>query len=145
MGRLGEVAIFLALSGLLGMLHGTRAQYNGHWDNFEDYDEREYGFAEDEEEDYQEEDTEPEPEPEEASGDGEAPRARVLWDQELSPMCNNVSCWITGNLLRRTPGCLAYWASGLASENIETTTWMKGPPGPVVTRLSESLILVESQ
>ena len=105
MGRLGEVAIFLALSGLLGMLHGTRAQYNGPWDDFEDYDEREYGFAEDEEEDY---------------------KSRVLWDQELSPMCNNVSCWITGNLLRRTPGCLAYWSTGLASENIETTAWMKG-------------------
>ena len=52
MGRLGEVAIFLALSGLLRMLHGTRAQYNGPWDDFEDYDEREYGFVEDEEEDY---------------------------------------------------------------------------------------------
>ena len=65
MGRLGEVALFLALFLLLGMLHGTRAQYDGPLDDFEDYDEPEYDFVEDE--DYQEEDAEPEPEPVEAA------------------------------------------------------------------------------
>ena len=84
MGRPGEVALILALFGLLGMLHGIKAQYN----DFEDYDEREYDFAEDEEED-----AEPEPEPEEAAEEGEPPRAGPQ-NQEFTPMCNNENCWI---------------------------------------------------
>merc|ERR1719209_2723825 len=102
MGRLGEVALFLALVVLLGRLHGTRAQYsgqypvaypNGPWDDFEDYDEREYDFGEDEEEDYEEEGADDGPEPEEAAEEGEPPRASPQ-NQELTPMCNNENCWI---------------------------------------------------
>ena len=93
MGRLGEVALLLALFVLLG----TRAQYNavqhnGPWDDFEDYDEREYDFDEDEdmeEEDYQEEDADTSTDPEV----GEPPRADPQ-NQEFTPMCNNENCWI---------------------------------------------------
>jgi len=93
MGRLGEVALLLALFLLLG----SRAQYNRPWDNFEDYDEREYDFDEDEdledEEDYQEEDADASAEPEEADEEGEPPRAHSQ-NQEFTPMCNNENCWI---------------------------------------------------
>ena len=88
MGRLGEVALLLVLFVLLG----TRAQYNGPWDNFEDYDEREYDFDEDEdmeEEDYQEEDADTSTNPE----GGEPPRADPQ-NEKLTPMCNNENCWI---------------------------------------------------
>ena len=91
MGRLGEVALLLVLFVLLGMLHGTRAQYDGPWDDFEDYDEREYDFVEDE--DYEEEDAEPEPEPDEADEGGEPPRDSPQ-NQEFTPRCNNENCWI---------------------------------------------------
>merc|ERR1712130_966193 len=93
MGRLGEVSLFLALFLLLGILHGTRAQYDSTLDDFEDYDEREYDFVEDEEEDYQEEDAEPEPERVEAADAGETPTAGPQ-NQEFTPMCNNENCWI---------------------------------------------------
>merc|ERR1712130_866317 len=88
MGRLGEVSLFLALFLLLGILHGTRAQYDSTLDDFEDYDEPEYDFVEDEEEDYQEEDAESEPEPVEAADAGETPTAGPQ-NQEFTPMCNN--------------------------------------------------------
>ena len=94
MGRLGEVAILLTLVVLLGSLHGTRGQYNGPWDDFEDYDEREYDFIEDEEEqeeeeNFQEEDVQASAKPE----GGEPPRAS-LQNQEFTPICNNENCWI---------------------------------------------------
>ena len=93
MGRLGEVALLLALFVLLG----TRAQYNGPWDDFEDYDEREYDFAEDEdleEEDYyQEEDADASAEVEEVNEGGEPPMAGPQ-NEEFTPMCNNENCWI---------------------------------------------------
>ena len=93
MGRLGEVALLLALFVLLG----TRAQYNGPWDDFEDYDEREYDFAEDEdleEEDYyQEEDADASAELEEVNEGGEPPMAGPQ-NEEFTPMCNNENCWI---------------------------------------------------
>ena len=94
-GATWGVALLLALFVLLG----TRAQYNavqynGPWEDFEDYDEREYDFDEDEEmegeeEDYQEEDADSCTDPE----GGEPPRADPQ-NQEFTPMCNNENCWI---------------------------------------------------
>ena len=40
MGRLGEVALLLALFVLLGNMQGTRAQYDEY--DYEDYDEADY-------------------------------------------------------------------------------------------------------
>ena len=90
MGRLREVALLLALFLLLG----TRAQYDGPWDDFEDYDEHEYVEDEDvEEEDYQEEDADASAEPEEADEGGEPPMAGPQ-NQKVTPMCNYKYCWI---------------------------------------------------
>ena len=136
MGRLGEVALFLALSVLLGTQHGTTAQYSSQypvaypnvpWDDFEDYAD----FAEDEEEDYQEEDAEPEPEPEEAAEVGEPPRANPQ-NQEFTPMCNNENCWIRVDW---EPPPRVYWMSCILgyrvsfrkryrSGDVDDWTWM---------------------
>merc|ERR1719209_297759 len=94
MGRLGEVALLLALFVLLGSLHGTRAQYDEY--DYEDYDEYgSYDYDEDEDmdEDYQEEDADASGRPEEAGEGGEAPMAYPQ-NQEFAPMCNNENCWI---------------------------------------------------
>merc|ERR1719209_1618727 len=94
MGRLGEVALLLALFVLLGSLHGTRAQYDEY--DYEDYDEYgSYDYDEDEDmdEDYQEEDADASGGPEEAGEGGEAPMAYPQ-NQEFAPMCNNENCWI---------------------------------------------------
>merc|ERR1719341_1017900 len=92
MGRLGEVALLLTLFLLLG----TRAQYNGPWDDFEDYDEHEYDFVEDEdieEEDFEEEDADAGAEPETADEGGEPPMAGPQ-NQKFTPLCNYEYCWI---------------------------------------------------
>merc|ERR1719341_1727686 len=92
MGRLGEVALLLTLFLLLG----TRAQYNGPWDDFEDYDEHEYDFVEDEdieEEDFEEEDADAGAEPEAADEGGEPPMAGPQ-NQKFTPLCNYEYCWI---------------------------------------------------
>merc|ERR1719500_446912 len=94
MGRLGEVALLLALFVLLGSMHGTRAQYDEY--DYEDYDEYgSYDYDEDEDmdEDYQEEDADASGRPEEAGEGGEAPMAYPQ-NQEFIPMCNNENCWI---------------------------------------------------
>merc|ERR1712233_201756 len=101
MGRLGEVALFLALFLLLGILHGTRAQYDpvaasGPWDDFDDYREADYDYVEDDDDDdYYEEEAEPEPEPvpESTAEEGSAPTAGAE-NEEFTPMCNNEGCWI---------------------------------------------------
>merc|ERR1719341_2652521 len=92
MGRLREVALPLALFLLLG----TRAQYNGPWDDFEDYDEHEYDFVEDEdieEEVFEEEDADASAEPEETDEGGEPPMAGPQ-NQKFTPLCNYEYCWI---------------------------------------------------
>merc|ERR1712233_150220 len=96
MGGLGEVALFLALFLLLGILHGTRAQYDpvaasGPWDDFDDYREADYDYVEDDDDDdYYEEEAEPEPEPvpESTAEEGSAPTAGAE-NEEFTPMCNN--------------------------------------------------------
>ena len=90
--RHGEVALlFLTLFLLLR----TRAQYNGPWDDFEDYDESEYDFVEDEdmeeEEDYQEKDVDANASTQ--AKEGEPPRC-CLQNKTFTPMCNNENCWI---------------------------------------------------
>ena len=94
MGRLGEVALLLALFVLLGSMHGTRAQYDEY--DYEDYDEYgSYDYDEDDDmdEDYQEEDADASSGPEEAGEGGVAPMANPQ-NQEFTPMCNNENCWI---------------------------------------------------
>merc|ERR1719385_232794 len=95
MGRLGEVAILLALFVLFGTLHGTRGQYPGY--NYEDYDEAD-GYDYDDEEYYQEEDAvvmveRVSLERVEETG---PPIVEIgsPQNQELTPMCNNENCWI---------------------------------------------------
>merc|ERR1719289_213236 len=93
MGRLGEVAIVLALFVLLGTLHGTRGQYDDY--SYEDNDEAD-GYDYDDEEYYQEEDAVVMIEREEAVREGEHPIVEIgsPQNQELTPMCNNENCWI---------------------------------------------------
>merc|ERR1719209_2869997 len=84
MGRLGEVAIVLALFVLLGTLHGTRGQYD---DYSYEYNDEADGYDYEEEEYYQEEDAVVMIEREEAVREGADPIAnsdvqqRELLDQ----------------------------------------------------------------
>merc|ERR1719381_244845 len=95
MGRLGEVAILLALFVLFGTLHGTRGQYPGY--NYEDYDEAD-GYDYDDEEYYQEEDAVVMVERVSLERVEEVGPPIVEigppQNQELTPMCNNENCWI---------------------------------------------------
>merc|ERR1719289_452867 len=93
MGRLGEVAIVLALFVLLGTLHGTRGQYD---DYSYEYNDEADGYDYEEEEYYQEEDAVVMIEREEAVREGEHPIVEIgsPQNQELTPMCNNENCWI---------------------------------------------------
>ena len=88
-----EVALFLALFVLLGMLNGTRAQYDDY--DYDDYREDDYDYVEDEEGDaVADEDPELiESQSEEATEVGEPPRTGPE-NQEFTPMCNNENCWI---------------------------------------------------
>ena len=91
MGRLGEVALLLALFVLLGSMSGTRAQYDEY--DYEDYDEADYDEDEDVEEDYQEREADTSATPEETGEGGISPTAGAQ-NQEFAPMCNNENCWI---------------------------------------------------
>merc|ERR1712172_367301 len=128
MGRLGEVALLLALFVLLGSMSGTRAQYDEY--DYEDYDEAgSYDYDEDEdvEEDYQEEDADTSAGPEEAGGGGISPRAHSQ-NQEFTPMCNNENCWIRVDWEpppRDTwVSCLLGYRVGFRKPGLTDWTWM---------------------
>merc|ERR1711971_520253 len=128
MGRLGEVALLLALFVLLGNMQGTRAQYDEYDILYEDYDEAgSYDEDEDVEEDYQEEDADTSATPEEAGGGGTPPTYGPQ-NQEFTPMCNNENCWIRVDWepLPRDAwmSCLLGYRVGFRKLGQEDWTWM---------------------
>ena len=93
MGRGGEVVsiLLLALFVLLGIIHGTTAQYDD-YDDY-DYEEDDYDYGEDEDEDEYEDEAEDSEDSEVVTEEGEPPQGHVE-AQELSPDCNQENCWI---------------------------------------------------
>ena len=124
MGRLGEVALLLALFVLLGSMHGTRAQYDEY--DYEDYEEAD-SYDHDEDEDVEEEDAETSATPEEASEGGVSPTAGPQ-NQEFAPMCNNENCWIRVDWEpppRDTwMSCLLGYRVGFRKPGLTDWTWM---------------------
>ena len=128
MGRLGEVALLLALFVLLGRMQGTRAQYDEY--DYEDYDEADsYDYDEDDdmEEDYKEEDADGNASPEEADEVGEVPLDDPE-NQEFTPMCNNENCWIRVDWEPPPRGswysCLLGYRVGFRERGQYDFTWM---------------------
>ena len=93
MGRSGEVVsiLLLAFFVLLGIIHGTTAQYDD-YDDYE-YEEDDYDYGEDEDEDEYEDEAEDSEDSEVVTEEGEPPQGHVE-AQELSPDCNQENCWI---------------------------------------------------
>ena len=128
MGRLGEVALLLALFVLLGSMHGTRAQYDEY--DYEDYGEADsYDYDEDEDtdEDYQEEDADASAAPEEADEVGQVPLDDPE-NREFTPMCNNENCWIRVDWEPPPRGswysCLLGYRVGFRERGQYDFTWM---------------------
>merc|ERR1712172_468350 len=146
MGRLGEVALLLALFVLLGNMQGTRAQYDEY--DYEDYDEAgsyDYEYDEDVEEDYQEEDAEASAALEETGEGGISPSAHSQ-NQEFTPMCNNENCWIRVDWEpppRDTwMSCLLGYRVGFRKPGLTDWTWMNDE-GTYIDLRSDKLFFFE--
>merc|ERR1719365_482427 len=102
MGWPGEVAFLLALFVLLGMLHGTRAQYEDYGledfdesdDDLFDYDDAYGGEEADLEEEFADGSRDTETDVDRDNWGSPPTAGAVEMNQEFTPDCNNENCWI---------------------------------------------------
>ena len=134
MGRSGEVVsiLLLAFFVLLGIIHGTTAQYDD-YDDYE-YEEDDYDYGEDEDEDEYEDEAEDSEDSEVVTEEGEPPQGHVE-AQELSPDCNQENCWIRVDWqsLPRTSwmSCLLGYRVGFrrSDERLNPRSWRNNDEG----------------